>query len=446
MPLEREVWFYLITGLAVGGLAWGLQNTRRVIEAPFLYSLGMLLFLVPQLYVAAAYPEKTFDVAFNIYALMVVLCSVALFLGYSDFWKSAGSARAPRYRYVIDADRLFLLGLSVSAGGLLGTVMLGDELEASGEWSSWATYWYTLAKLTLPGVTVIMVAYAAQPKTVRLLAALFFSLGPLAAAFTAGRRSATLMLPLAFLLPFVLQRPAFRIPRTAVVAAVLFAGIVVYAFPVWRGYFHEGRYLEAMTLHPLDSIFVNVLEGKVTLETIDSINLMGAYYELGNYDWGYSRIYNSLIQNYVPGSLIGRDVKENLFIGDGHDHAFRFDWVEELYGVKVAYYTGKSSYSEVFGSFSFLGVIVFFGIGLVFRRLHNAALHRQDGRAIVALCFFVTLPATLPWAQVMFGLTLSVPHFLIIWMASRWCVVRIPVNGALSARQKAVSRRMSAAR
>jgi hypothetical protein len=51
---DRAISFFVIVILTLMGLVWGLINTRRVIQAPFLYATGMALILCPQLYVVAS--------------------------------------------------------------------------------------------------------------------------------------------------------------------------------------------------------------------------------------------------------------------------------------------------------------------------------------------------------------------------------------------------------
>lgn len=434
MPFDREIWFYLICAIAFIGLAWGLVNTRRIIEAPFLYAVGMFLFLCPQLYVAAKFPQRVPDEAFYVYNIMVVLSSAALYYGYFGGRQRAKARSRGGLLYIIDDRRLFRLGSAVASLGLVGTFQLRGmgEIEV---WRGWSVYWYTLSKLLVPGLTLILIAYFKNPKQERLLFAGLLSVFPLLAIVTAGRRSATLMLPIIYMLPLVIFRPNIRFPRLLIVAGLFLAFVIIYAFPYWRGSFDEGKHFQAVAERPLAFVIEDLFSGGKTLETIDSMIMTGAYFRFGNYDLGYARLYNSLIEAYVPGTLIGHDLKDALRI----DAGFSVDWVGNAYNIDVAYYTGKSSYAELFGSFSFAGSIFFFFLGRLYRRANDAINERMDGRAIIFLCFFVTLPASLPWSQVLYGLTLQVPNILIMLFAFRWCIVKYRVFDSPASYQSKVN-------
>lgn len=419
MLLERELWFFLICALTAGGLVWGLVNTRRLIEAPFLYAVGMAIIICPQYYVATYHYWRVPDEAFRIFSIMVVLCTIALYWGYARGarWIKKQSY-LPQHRWVINDFHIFYLGLFIALAGTFGAIqvrLLGEVRE----WRGWPVYWVTLAKLTLPGISLMLISYFQSRKLYRLILAVCLSIFPLLAITEHGRRAMTLTLPFIYLLPLLIYKPRFKIPRWAIIVSVIVAFIVVYAFPYWRGEFKEGRYFAVIREKPLTEILADMFVGERdrVLETIDGMVVTGAHYATNTYGFGII-IYNALVESYVPGSLIGRELKNSLFIGQGLSK----DWVASVYGVPVSFYTAKTGFTELFSEFSFLGCILFFYVGYFFRKIHYAATYYFDGRAIIFLCFFITLPASLPYAGLFAGLVLQLPIIaLMIWSFS-WCL------------------------
>jgi len=417
MPFEREFWLYLIFILTAWKLFWGLRDTRRIIEAPFLYAVGMALIVCPQLYIAASNYWRVPDQAYRIFCIMVVLCSIALYWGYSK----AGKAKhhSISHIWIIDDNRLFKLGLIVACLGAFGSFQVRSlgEIQA---WRGWPVYWYTLSKLALPGISLMLISFFQSKKLYRLVWALGFSIYPFLAIFEAGRRSMTLVLPFIYLLPLLLHKPRLQISRWVIISGLIAAFIVVYAFPYWRGEFKEGNHIEVISERPITQIVGDTFssESDKTLEIIDGMIVTGAHYEEHKYGWGISQIYNSLIQHYVPGGLIGRDLKDALRLGEGISQ----EWVSSVYGIPVAFYTAKTAFAELFGAFSFFGSIVVFFLGYLFRRVRDAVVYRFDGRAIIFLCFFLTLPASLAYGGLLNRIVLQVPDILIMLLAFRWCL------------------------
>jgi hypothetical protein len=418
MPFDRMVWLFTIMALTSVGLVWGLIDTRRIIEPPFLYATGMALILCPQLYPLAENPWRVPDEAFWVFNTMVVLCTIALYFGYlSRPRQLAGNLSRPRQ---INHERLFRLGFIAAAVGTAGAY----KVHAMGtvlEWRGWPVYWITLAGFIVPGLTLMLLAYVHAPTSLRLIPVILFSIYPFLWVADAGRRSAALTLPLVYATPFLLYKRAFRVPRSVVCAGLALGLVIVYAFPVWRTHFKSHDYFQVVENRPLAEIFADTFVGddeESHSEIGDGMIVAGARHQFGNYEWGVIGLYNQLIQNYVPGSLIGYDLKDSFRIGE----AGRNDWVYEAYGIPVVAHTAKSGYTDLFSQFSYLGCIVPYWIGRGFRRAHRSAVDMQDGMAAIFLCFFIQLPASIPYASLTGNLTLQLPLIFFMLIAFRWCV------------------------
>jgi hypothetical protein len=421
MLTERVIYVLIISALALGGIIWGLINTRRIIEAPCLYAIGMALILCPQLYPAASDPMRVPDQAFTIFNIMAILCSVSLYAGYFHRPNRPHIEEVLDKRWIIKGRPLYNLGLLFATVGVFGVYQL-EVLGTVREWRGWPVYWVTLATLIVPGITLMLVAFFNLPKLWKLVPILLYSYFPLRSVFEGGRRAPTLTLPLIVLVPLLIYRRNLRVPRWTIVLALCGAFLVVYAFPVWRGSFKEHRYLETFRDNPPGAIIANLLSGKNGdhLEILDGMIVTGARFERGNYEFGAS-IYNMLVQNYVPGSLIGYERKNTYFVGKGISQ----DWVSEVYGIPVASYTAKSGYEDLFSQFSFFGCLIMYWIGRMFRRVHHAAIDELDGRAVIFLCFFISFPASLAYGSITYSLSLAIPQLLLMLLALKLCIRKV---------------------
>jgi len=397
MLAERTIYFFVIVILTLIGLVWGLMDSRRVIEAPFLYATGMALILCPQLYVAASDSARVPDQAFWVFNAMVILCTIALYWGYfSKPERQARKGRRPAVSWPINQERLYRFGLGCALLGLMGAYQL-NAMGTITEWRGWAVYWLNILAFLVPGITLMLIAYVLSPSTLRLVPIVLLSLIPISWITDSGRRSATLTLPLVYILPFMLYKKHLRVPRWGIIAGFLLAFIVVYAFPVWRGQFKEHDYSQSLQDNALSDIVKGtfISDSSKPLEIADGMIVTGARYQFGRYEFGVLDIYNQLVQNYVPGSLLWYDFKYSLRVGQGVNQ----DWVTEAYGIPVHFYTAKSGYADLFSQFSFFGCIVLYWVGKGFRKAHDAAVFFQDGRAVIFLCFFISFPASIAYRR-----------------------------------------------
>ncbi len=415
MFLDRDSWFILITLLALGGIVWGMRDTRRIIEAPMLYSIGLLIIVLPQIYITIANPWRVPDEAFQTFAIMVILCTVALFAGYLTAGRS--QTQTPR-TYEVNDKALFRIAFAVSAAGAFGSWQL-MQLGQVTEWRGWPVYWATLSRLNLAGISLLLFCYVRSGRKLQLLLAIVMCIFPAQEVLQSGRRSASLLLPITLIAPFVLAG-RLKIPRWSIVLGLVAAFVIVYAFPYWRDRFGQDAYLDIVSDVPLSEIVANLFapDNRKVLEVVDAMLLVGAYDLTGRFGYGLFSIYNNLIELYVPGSLIGHDLKNSLRLGPG----ISYDWVNEIYPTGVAFYTSKTGYSDLFGEFYYFGSFVVFLIGRLFGNVAKLAQPDGNPRAILFLCLFLSLPGTIPYAPVFFYVSIQLPQLLIFLTIAYYCI------------------------
>ena len=417
MILDRGSWLALVVLFAIGGVIWGLFDTRRTIQAPFLYATGLGLIVAPQVYVAVVNPWRVPDQAFEAFCLMVVLCSAAMYAGYVSRARPAGTAPA---RFYIDDRRLFTVAMLVGCAGVLGSLQLwrmGNVVE----WRGWPVYWATLSRLNLAGIALLLYCYTRSGKVHQLLLALLICVFPASEIFNSGRRTASLLLPVTLIAPFVLSGK-LRIPRGAVLLGLFFAFIVIYAFPYWRDRFGEDAYVDIVRDVPLSQVIAELFApgSRKVLEIIDAMLLVGAHDITGKFSYGLAALYNNIVEHYVPGSLLGHAWKDGLRLGEG----VSIDWVRELYPVGVAYYTAKTGFSDLFGEFYYFGAIVVFFVGRLFAAVACRARYERNPRAEIFLCLFLAFPGIIPYSPFFFFISTQLPQLAIFAFVSVFCIRR----------------------
>lgn len=404
------------------GIVRGLVDTRRVVGPPFLFSVGMLLIVCPQLAVILLNRSRVPDDALVIFCVMVLAGGIAFALGSRGIGRAGGAPRDyPVVTWKIDDRKLLRFGLVVSGVGTVGYALAfsGGEF---GYVTGWQVYWITLSRVTSVGLTLLSVALVLRFTFVRLLCVAVFCIYPIASALIFGRRSMALELPLILFGPLLIMRPAIRIPRGAVVLALALFFVVAYAIPYWRAEFSDGRHLDAIMELPLSEIVSGIFSGgnNKTLEVAEGALVAGADWHLGTYEWGLRTLYNGLVEAYVPGTLLGRDAKYALFWGEPSN----FDAARNYYGLPINDYTAKTGFTDLFRQFSFGGVFVIFLVSRVFRRWITSYRVYGDERTLLAWCVFIAIPAGIPYGPIFSDLPRLLPDILVLLLAIKYSVHR----------------------
>lgn len=107
---------------------------------------------------------------------------------------------------------------------------------------------------------------------------------------------------------------------------------------------------------------------------------------LMNFDYGFS-LWNSFVQRYVPGQIVGANIKRDLYVDSVDSARLVFGQVPRLG-------TTSTGLADAFQSFWYFGALIFFGIGLVMARWWCAAVGgNRVAQVVIMLCVSAALHA-----------------------------------------------------
>lgn len=441
----------IVVLLAFGGILWGLLDTRRIIEAPFLYSVGLYGITCFQIVTLLLFPNRVDPDAFTLILFLTVVLSIFLFLGYRSgrlstlprirrgnsrkapagkrhksrpIRRESGTRgrrqrRGPRYQFIHSRVRSVAIVLGIL--GFIGNYKLRtlppEALE--GLWTGWPVYFLTMSRLATPAMLLtILLALIYRTKSDWILAAILAAPTILFAIIESGRRSAMLTLPFALLIPLVLLRN-YRVPRYIPIVGLLLVPIIVYVVPVWRGEFAEGRHLEVIQeKKAINTLRYKVLEeNESAIELADAAHVAGAHLQTGRYEYG-AGFYNKIVHQLVPGSLLGREFKESLMIPTPDLTSA----IEQVYGRSVAFYTAKSIYADLFAQFWFLSIFPMYGLGWTYGHAISKVVDHRDYRWMVFLSFFGILPAGFAYGAITTGIAINIFNIVVLFITIRFCI------------------------
>ena len=326
----------------------------------------------------------------------------------------------------IATEKLGQIAIATSCLGMAGMLALNIYLHlvgVNGLWTGWPVYLYTLSKLVIPGLILVRLLYFLTYEIKYRLWSLALVIPILVQAFLNGRRAWTFLLIFAWFLPAVMVG-RFRLRPLYGLAAIAIAFLVFTLFPAYRNYAHEDGYAamwQEVQNRPPTEVLANFFSGEQTLELRDAVVLTGIVKEFKLHSFGV-RILNRVIQHYVPGSLIGRELKESLKFATPQysDYENKMQIKNEYAGGDVKFYTAKTGFFDSYAEFSIFGVALYFILGMVFRRAENLCFDQWDLRGVLFMCLLGFLPGAVAydeWANV---LTLYLPSTFIFLMCLRY--------------------------
>jgi hypothetical protein len=198
-----------------------------------------------------------------------------------------------------------------------------------------------------------------------------------------GRRGPAVDIALIIICILWFQR-RLMVSRVALVATAAAAAILVNSIGEYRSLVANNARLPTLEeLFEIDFLgnFIRITE-EGFYEVRNAINYVAAAFETANYDFGLS-YWNFLIFSYIPGQIVGADVKAALMFNLRDNPIAAFGYQRHIG-------TTFTGFADSFTSFSFLGVLVFFAIS----RLFANWWHRGNAGDLQAQVFYAISIAT----------------------------------------------------
>ena len=341
-------------------LAYGLSSRERPLTYPFLAGATFLGFIAPQLpalmadrYLPAGAVDQT--------VVFTTLCAAACLFGWL-----AGSRPLQGLRWTFDEKRLLWLAACLSLAGAFffwKYSRLPDEVRLASMHSGISVIYIFFQKMLTFGMMVAVVCFVRRPSRMAGAIILFDMLLVADRIIITGKRGELTELVLGILLALWFQR-RFTLPRVVLLAGVLVATVALNSAEQYRNISKDTSGMDISRVKEIDVVEnfeVLLKEGGPEVRNaamrIHYISIGGAF-DFGIFHW------NLLIHDFVPGQLIGRNLKESLYINVAGQ-------VDRQYApVQGSTETGMS---DAFASFWYLGAIKFFLVAYVLARLYATA-------------------------------------------------------------------------
>jgi hypothetical protein len=368
--------FLLLTlgGTCLAIMALCLLRRDGVYQYPFLATGVFAGFVLVQL-VGLSNNSFLPPGALNKTIFMTLLCLMMVYAG-----DKFGTLPYRAFEWQYSRNRLLVASAALSLIGAFFFFQISRlpvELKSS-QWSGIVVAYHFFAQTMTYGLAIAVLVYIGTSSKIALgivICDLTFYVDRI---FVGARRgdAAELLVIIALALWF---KRGLIVPRSIVVGVMVLGTLFIYSTGDYRSRAADKPLLEAINSINFQENLKRVWnEGGLELENaVYQIESADRYseYDFGAFHW------NTLIFNYVPAQIFGREFKESLLINTSDRTA------EEL-GHSFATGTTLTGVADSFRSFWYLGALQFLVFAYVLARIYKAAM---GGNMVMQLLYMLML-------------------------------------------------------
>ncbi|MBE9135945.1 hypothetical protein IQ254_01780 [Nodosilinea sp. LEGE 07088] len=348
----------LFISTCIGLVIWGILKKERVLQFPFFMGAIFISFLVPQAISLVNFPGVVPSHSIDRILIYGSLCVAMCWLGYLPKLYFL-----PRYQRVLSSRRLVRAAVALAIFGTVCFLMIGTVVPrpTSSQWTGPATILFFFSQTTWIGSIILLLIGLAKRKIIYIVLAHAGLLPLIASVLEQGRRTetATLLVMLAVAFFF-----SYRIipPRWLSLLAIFLTMALIPLFAIMRGDVWEALFSRSLTLADLRFALDSLLSNESILELRNAALTVEAAQSTGKFGFG-SGLWNRIIFQYVPGQLVGYELKDSLYI-----QLSDYD-LEELFRYVAPTGSTFTGLGDSFREFSYFGCLVFAGMAYWFKHL-----------------------------------------------------------------------------
>jgi len=354
----RHLLLFILSSICLSIVIAAIQKPKRIFEFPFLFTFGIILFILPTAWYIVNRTGLISDFVFSLMIFNVLICYLAGLFGY--YFIIADNSEVKKPQWTLDLDLSFKVVLPIVVVSSLSYLYLVN-LDIEGEWRGLPVYLLYVGRFIWPVIIVILVSLLIKPNKWKLIVLGISLIHPMYAMLFLGRRYefgiVLISCATAYHLVTGWKPRRILIPTVLIVAIILFTILPVVREETKKGNFRE--VLEVELFHTLDLYF----SGVKTNEFIEACyDLEGLYYS-GEAGYG-AGIWNGIIIQFIPGSIIGQERKAEFLLPTINMAEIRKEYSSSS---EHFFYLAPLGFNSLFLEFRFFGFLFYFVVGVLFK-------------------------------------------------------------------------------
>lgn len=367
-----ETYLYLFIGICIAIVAWGLIRLERVYKYPFFMVTIFLSFILPQ---AISLVNNSFGSVVSQAALQRVLLYSCMCIGmcWIGYQYKPNSKWLAKLDIPIDQHKLFIAGTLLTGIGYLCNLLLSRitiQTAANGNWTGVATILDFFAGLIYIGLPIFLLQALSRPNLINIALTIISTLPILQNIIVSGRRQATMTFLITIGLSlFIIKR--YVPPRWVFITGIILAAYIIPVLGQLRGSFWTLVFNgDWQTVVSSSQQSLNTVSLGKTLELRNAALIMDASEQLNKYGYG-TGFWDSIVFQFVPGQIVGFDVKKSLQFNLG-----TVGYLQTLYGYSIPNGSTPTGIGDSFMEFGYFGCVIYALIGFLFKNLWISTIYR----------------------------------------------------------------------
>lgn len=372
--------FVLIT-LCIAIIGWSIIRLERMYQFPFFMAATFLSFVLPQAIAIVNNPGiAVTNTAVERMLIYSCMCVAMCWLGYQS---STNRKWLERLNVPIDEGKLFKAGILLLIIGLACIFALSRiiiQTSAGGTWTGPATILYFFVGVLRIALPLFLLRTLKNPSLMNITLTATTAFPILQSIIFSGRRQPTA----AFLITvglclFIVK--SYVPPRLLLVLLVPIAAYIIPTLGQLRGKFWELVF--AGNLNAIQSSSQSGLEtviGGEILELRNATLIMDYATRFDQYGYG-KQLWNTVIFQYVPAQLLGKEFKKSLQLNNNFD-------LVSFYGYQTSSGTTLTGIGDSFMDFGFLGCLFFALMAYLYKTLWVSMIYEKS---IIGTLLYISL-------------------------------------------------------
>jgi hypothetical protein len=395
---ENYLYLYIFIAICVAIIGWSMIRLERVYQYPFFMAAIFMSFIVPQ---ANALVNSNSSIVLSQEVIGKVLlysclCAAMCWIGYKLY--QPNPKWLAKLDIPLDENKLLRTGfILLSVGYICYSILpsLAVETGANGNLTGPATILLFFGGVIFIAFPIFLLAAIKQPKFINIALAILAAL-PIIQSVLGGRRQPTIVFLLTIGMVFFLVKNYIP-PRWFFLVFIVMAALIIPVLGNLRGDFWtlifngDWQSLADSTQANFDKLnrgeILELRNAALMIDGADKTNTFG----FGTGWW------DSVIFQYIPGQIVGFDVKKSFQFGISVD-------LQAVYGYNIPNGSTATGMGDSYNQFSYLGCLVFALIGCIFKTLWTSLVYRQS---IVSSLLYIGL-----MGPAMVGITHGIGRFL----------------------------------
>ncbi|MFT5701684.1 MAG: hypothetical protein ACI8ZB_004585 [Desulforhopalus sp.] len=379
-------YFLLFLSIFIFGLFFirGILKYEELMQPPFLTACDLLFFMSPQLF-GILQQKPWIEEKLSLFLLVQLLFFIAFVAGYNS--KKPFRRRLQQLTF---NPKILLLGTVflalISAWGNYQLRSLPEELFSS-QWSGLPVRYLFFANVGNLCIPLAFILFFQYGRFSGLLCAIPPYLNGIINIIFKGRRSPVILFGLLTLLGLWFFR-RWKMPRPFLLAAGVLFFLLVFNAGTYRSIMFDDHVVnKADAINEVITFSGTLNEIFQSSENVDAMNAVmvtAAVHKSLELNFG-ANLWNSLVSRYLPGQLIGRDLKSSFYI----PYKSGFDIATREFGYRFKIGSCLPGSADVFAAFHFFGFLVFYFSGRFLRWIWTQA---NEGVAVAVVAYMILAP------------------------------------------------------